>query len=298
MYRLQHDELAWWTERYRNHGQLQRKRDAAAASLRACEDALREQALALQLRQHVLARLEHSPWSRVVAQLRGGWAETMDRERRLHASIEERLHQLECDAAQARQQLERLECELADLGDVGAGYRRALEAKARTLASSADAHGRLVTELMQALLKAQSRIRDLVEASASGRSAYESLDRLLRRVSPSGRGAARPRPGYAIVVETVHAAQEDLRAFLRSLAALHELGPSHREAVTTFSDTFFERLIEQWAKDPRGHGAAQTVRRVQHRVNSILQQIDRGRQAVEQDQSGLWERFVTVVRAG
>jgi|SRR5690606_37030165 len=298
MYRVLHDELAWWTERYRNHSRLQRQRDAVAATLRCHEDALRRHVVQLERGRSALQRLERSRWSKMLAQLRGGWAESLDRGRQQTLAEERRVHSLGQAAAEVRAELDRLERELASLGDVGVGYRRALEAKARTLASTSDPHGRLVTELIDGLLRAQSKIRDLAEANASGRRAWESLDRLMRRVSAPGWSAARPRVGYEVVAKAAATAQDDLRLFLRALAALHELGPTHREAVMTFSDTFFERLIDRWVADPRSDGPTQAVRRVQQRVESILAQVDQGRQSVEHQQSSLWGRFVTAVHAG
>lgn len=293
MYRLLHDELAWWTERYRVYSRLRRQRDRAAETLRAHQSAYARHTVEVEQGAEALARREQFPWLRVLAPLRGRWVASVNEERASTQAAAARLVLLEQATSSARAEVERLDRELTAHGDVGAGYRRALETKARTLAAASDAHGRRVVELIESLRRAQTTLRDLAAARASGFQASDSLDALYQRVS---RG--RKRGQRDVVAASVRRAQEDLRALLHSLAALHELGPSHREAVMSFSDTFFERLVEQWAADAKGEGPRQTVRRVQQRVDAILARIDEGRQRIEQEQVHLWARFVETVRAG
>jgi len=304
MYRRLHDELSFWAEQSKVRARLERKRDAASLDVRRHEDELVRQEARVARDQSVLARVEQGGWRRLFSLVGGGKARVLAR---LIAQIEmgQRRLSVHHQATQrARHGLHAVEGELAALGDVEQGYRRALETKARTLAASSDAQGQLVNTLIEELALARSKIRDLGETSSAGLQVHAALDVLGRCLDPPGGvgypfalGRFTPSQAFDAVASAAHQAQQHLRAFLRGVGNLREVrGGADR--LLEFADRFFERLVDSWLTAPRDERSRDAVARVQRCVDALLTQVERVRAEVELHQSSVWSRFVATVHAG
>jgi hypothetical protein len=283
MYRtLPEDELSRAAEAVRLRDALRARRDVLAQRLDP--ERARHEELASQLRRERkdVARLEGISLQRLLAVLGGSLGERLGREREEASMAELRFAEQDQHVAALQSELDGVEQRLAELGDVDASYREALEAKRRLLVGQDDEHGRRVLALMQEHAHACSMRPELRQAIDWGKRLATILfdvERAAANAESNGRWDRRQgglissmfKHGWLdeveqlldaseYVIERFHKELADVDGAARSMDASLELKLAERDWRTRVLDNVLgdweteqelQRAIEQLARDVR-----------------------------------------------
>jgi hypothetical protein len=322
MYRTLHeDDLSRAAEAVRLRDALRARREVLAQRLDP--ERARHEELAIQLRRERkdVARLEGISLQRLLAVLGGSLSERLGREREEASVAELRFAEQDQHVTALQSELDGVEQRLAELGDVDAGYREALEAKRRLLVGQDDEHGRRVLALMQEHAHACSMRPELREAIDWGKrlgTILFDVERAAANAESNGRWDRPGRGGGLIasmfkhgwldeveqlldasdyVIERFHKELADVDDAVRATdASLLELKLPERGWRTRVLDNVLgdweteqelQRAIERLARDVRSARIE-----VENQVALLVQATTRNEQRCE-DSSKLLEQAIT-----
>lgn len=222
MYRALHDELSHVAEVVRLRQVLRAQYEAVAARLDV--EAPRQRRLAARFRaeRRDVARLEGISFQRLLAVLGRDLDRKLDKEQAEAAAAELQLMEQDQLVAALRTELDDIDRRIAELGDVDALYREALEAKGRMLVERDDDHGRMVLAIAEQHSETCATRREIREAIECG----DELARILgdaARALDAARDASNASLGsFAVRRGMTVAALNEASRFVNAALAVFE----------------------------------------------------------------------------
>jgi hypothetical protein len=314
MYRDLHDSLSHAAELVRLRSVLQEQHTMLQSRHAAERDQLAALYEQLEKERSDVARLEGLTLSRLVATVEGSRDDRLAEERREALLAEQRHSDQALLVVTLESQIQEIARRIAELGDVDAIHRQAMETKGRMLMEQGDQHGRLVGGLVEQFSNTCAWDRELVEAIACGNrltqvleEAADHIERGLRRGYASTRheslaDASASMRSARVILESFHKELADVGRGLPSHLAFHVLAtdvhPNRQERAIDERNSAsyegnFELVNQHWVKH-----TARGLEIVRAEVRGCMNDLHGALAEVHRVRQGLWDRLQGAIEVG
>jgi hypothetical protein len=289
----------------------QRRRDKLRTDLKRAQEDLQKERLRFQELQAItdqedrdVHRLEGLSITGLFLTILGSKDEQLQNERQEYLSAHLKSQQSQHALQVLEGDVDRLQSELARLGEVDARLQELLDRKEKLLAQAGDETTRRLAELSGQLGEAQSQLKEVGEAIAAGRAARQGLDQVLSDLqSAQGWGVWDLLGGDLLATAVKHNRIDDARQaayqvqdalgrFQRELADVSQSAQFIVEDIgkfETFADYFFDGLISDWVVQARIDRSIENARETARRLDGVLARLDGRKKALEEQINRLQE---------
>lgn len=238
--------------------------------------------------QKDVERLEGRSLSNYFYQNVGKLDEKITLERKQAAAAKVKLDAAERELAAVDGQLHQIEIQLSDLYGCEDAYAAALEKKYAEIKMSGSVTGENILKIEQRITQFESQIEEIREAEAVGRSALETVDKVLSKLDTAdgwntwdifgGDGIITHMAKYGNLDDAqnlVELLQEQLRKFKTELADINI--QAHIQVrvddFLQFADYFFDGLFADWAVGDRINESRSAVQSVKRQIERAMEQL-------------------------
>lgn len=247
-------------------------------------------------------RLEHMSWTRILSSLRGSHASDVEREQ-AEAEAARYAAATERNRAEADQrEVDALNAQLRDLGDVEADYAAALDAKERWIREQGSSTAARLAEIAEEQGQLAAQARETDEAVQAGRTAIKHLTGALSLLESASSWAAWDTFGgggmFTDMVKhqkmedaqtQLSAADQALKVFNRELADVSRsvAGGLRTSNFDLAFDMWFDNIFSDLAVRRRIHDARDAVASTLENVRTALASLEKSQQDVAQRRTAL-----------
>lgn len=310
-YREIADELTEWRRRRALQGRLVRISDRLRLRLSLDSRSLESVSETTQAEREDVEDLERASFKRLLARLGGNLEGRIARERDEARAAMLRQAELQQRVDATTTELRETEAELADLGDVEAGYAQALQRKAEYLGTLSGARGEKIAEDLQRLVAIGAARRELAEADIAGTRALAALDEALEHLEAAGAWGTWDMLGGGSLASLIkHGKLDDgSRAVERARALLQRLEAELSDVQNALdaeveldltievADVVYDGLFVDWLVHSRIQQSHSRLQSIRVRVAGLVTALEHehGRHTERHDQ--LWAEFEAVVES-
>lgn len=272
------------SEKKRLKEKLLRDIQATRQKLKMEEERQAEQRLRLQSEKQDVERLEGLSLKALFAVILGSREEQIKKERQEYLLAEMQAHQIEKSVNALKQDADRLDYEISNLGNIDADYAAVLQEKEKYLLENNQTAAQEILTTAEEIATKLSEIKEMEEALTAGHSAMSGLDQVVENLQQAKDWGTWDLLGGGLISslikhdriddarDAVEHVQVELHRFQRELADVHQSSEIRVDFSTLerFADWFMDSLIVDWVVQSKIDRSLEEAIQMQYHVVDIV----------------------------